>query len=253
MFFKFGLIGEHLKHSYSKELHTKIMKDMGISGSYGIIEIPSTNFHDAFSNILTQDYNGLNVTIPYKEAVIPYLDVISKSAKKIGAVNTISFKDNTSFGYNTDYDGFLQVFKSHSIDIKGKKAAILGYGGASKAVIAALNDNGAESILVVTRNIPDSTDRLPFHITNYGDFNIRRDSYDFIINCTPVGMYPNMKNSPIPKASIRSEYLFDLIYNPTETLLISHAIELGIKTFNGMEMLESQARKSQEIWAIDSK
>lgn len=250
MAYKLGLIGEKLGHSYSKDLHNKIMNESGILGTYDLIEIPKVSFPDDFPKLLLSDYNGLNITIPYKENVIPFLDGISESAKKIGAVNTISLKDGKAYGYNTDYDGFLEIFIRNSISIKGKTAAVLGYGGAAKAIALALIDEGISSIDIIMRNIAKAkaVNNSSYDFISFNEFNRNSKYYDFIINCTPVGMFPYVIESPIPKASIRASYVFDLIYNPEETLLLSFCKELGIKYFNGMEMLSAQARKSQEIW-----
>lgn len=245
---KFGLIGEKLGHSYSKILHDKIMKDSGILGTYDLIQIPRATFLVDFPKLLLLDYKGLNVTIPYKESVIPFLDGLSISANNIGAVNTIAINNGKAYGYNTDYDGFLEIFNSNSINIKAKTAAVLGYGGASKAVIAALLDEGISSIVVVIRDKAKAINNPNYNFITFEEFNANANFYDFIINCTPVGMSPNIADSPVPKSSLRSSFVFDLIYNPEETLLLSYAKELGIKSFNGMQMLSSQAKKSQEIW-----
>jgi shikimate dehydrogenase len=250
MVYKFGLVGEKLGHSYSKDLHNKIMNESGLLGTYDLIEIPKASFHYDFPKLLLADFNGLNVTIPYKENVIPFLDGLSESAKKIGAVNTISIKDSKAYGYNTDYDGFLEIFIQNSINIKGKTAAVLGYGGAAKAVILALLDEEIDSIDVIMRDISKAKKiyNSNCNFLTFNEFNINSNYYDFIINCTPVGMYPDVVETPMPRESINASYVFDLIYNPEETLLLSYSKELGIKCFNGMEMLSAQARKSQEIW-----
>jgi shikimate dehydrogenase len=248
MIYKFGLIGEKLGHSYSKELHNMIMHENGISGTYDLIEIPRSTFLQDFPKLLISSYSGLNVTIPYKESVIPFLNAVSESANKIGAVNTISIKNGKSYGFNTDYDGFLEIFNSNSIGIRAKTAAVLGYGGAAKAVITALFDEGISSIVVVIRDKSKAINNSNFNFISFEEFNSNAHFYDFIINCTPVGMFPNVNESPIPISSLNSTFLFDLIYNPEETLLLSYAKGLGIKSFNGIEMLTSQARKAQEIW-----
>jgi shikimate dehydrogenase len=248
MIYKFGLIGEKLGHSYSKILHQKIMNESGILGSYDLIEIPLITFSQDFPKLLLADYKGLNVTIPYKESVIPFLDGLSESAKNIGAVNTISINNAKAYGFNTDYDGFLEIFTSNSISIRNKTAAVLGYGGAAKAVITALFDEGISSIVVVIRDKSKYINNPNYNFVSFEEFNSNAHFYDFIINCTPVGMFPNVNESPIPISSLNSTFLFDLIYNPEETLLLSYAKGLGIKSFNGIEMLTSQARKAQEIW-----
>jgi len=250
MVYKFGLIGEKLGHSYSKDLHNKIMSESGILGTYELIEIPISSFSYDFPKLLKKDYNGFNVTIPYKESVIPFLDGLSESARKIGAVNTISIKNGETFGLNTDYDGFLEIFIRNSINIKGKTAAVLGYGGAAKAVTLALCDEGIKSIDIIIRDKTQakSITNSDNNFLTFNEFNMNSNYYDFIINCTPVGMFPNVMESPLPKYTIKASFVFDLIYNPEETLLLSYSKELGIRCFNGMEMLLAQALKSEEIW-----
>ncbi len=248
MTYKFGLIGEKLGHSLSPQLHNEIMKAKGVTGTYDLIEIPRAEFAPSFATLKTGGYHGVNVTIPYKELVIPYLDILSPQASAIGAVNTIAFSKGSATGYNTDYDGFLSLLSVNSMETRDKSVALLGSGGVTKAVIRALLDQQARDVTIVSTSGKRILD-LP--TMNYVEFIKNRRYYDLLINCTPVGMYPDLESSPIPASAINAGAVIDLIYNPQETLLLRDASALGIKTANGLHMLRAQAEKAQEIWLSD--
>ncbi len=243
---KLGLVGEKLSHSQSPQIHAEIMKQKGIDGTYEILEFSKDDFSQSFNALKNSDYRGVNVTIPYKESVLPLLDDISQQAKYIGAVNTILFKNGTAKGFNTDYNGFISLLDHNNITVKGKGAIILGSGGVAKAVVKALLDLGIYDLTIVSRG------KQNFHgnyTVSYEFFKEANCRSDLLINCTPVGMYPNVEASPIPKECIKADVVIDTIYNPSKTLLLQYAEELGIKTINGSLMLKEQALKSQEIWA----
>ena len=231
---KFGVIGEHLKHSFSKEIHEKIA-----DYSYVVKEIEPNKLGDFLTEA---DFCGINVTIPYKEKVIPYLYSISDTAKKIGAINTVVNKDGKLYGYNTDYMGMRSLILRNGIDLKGKKALILGNGGTAKTGYQVLSDLGAKEVLLVGRN-PDFCDVL------YGDVaKLHRDA-EFILNTTPVGMFPKNEGKIIdislfPKLS----GLIDAVYNPLRTNLVLDAMEKGIKAEAGLYMLVSQAVYASEFF-----
>ncbi len=273
----FGLLGEHLGHSLSPRLHEEIMKQRGISGSYTLIELPRDTFCAEFRSLqATGRYRGLNVTIPYKQTVMPLLSHISPQAQAIGAVNTILFADDgQAVGYNTDYYGVLALLSENRIDIAGKKALLFGAGGVARAVVAALKDSGATDIRIASRSVlptvEPSADRSFGRSANasteaplgkLADFmNCPLISYesltdglsvDLIVNCTPVGMWPHEDASPISlevMKALRPSAALDMIYNPKETLLLRFARELSITAACGMTMLWEQARKAQDIWA----
>lgn len=246
----YGLIGERLGHTYSPLIHREILKETGIKGHYGLFQVERCNLKYAVSGLKALSYNGVNVTIPYKTEIIKYLDNLSAEAEKIGAVNVINIdKSGISTGYNTDYHGFGMMLDNANIKIKNEGAVILGTGGASKAVIQYLKDNGAGDILLVTRDIDTAAKKYPdYRITTYNDLNRLKD-YSIIINSTPVGMYPNIDFSPVDSKYLKGfSYAIDLIYNPSQTLFLKLAAEEGLKTINGLYMLIAQAVKSQEIW-----
>lgn len=242
---KFALVGESLSHSRSPQIHEKIMQDQGIQGTYDLLEFSRDDFAEKFTSLKNSDYRGVNVTIPYKETVIPFLDEISPQARYIGAVNTVLFENGKAKGYNTDYHGFLSLFQQNSLEIKNKEAVILGSGGAAKCAVKVLLDHGIIDITIVSRS------KQNFHgiyTVSYDFFKESIQPVDLLINCTPIGMYPKVDQSPLSKPQICAKAVIDLIYNPEETLLLRQARELGCKTVNGSLMLVEQAIKAQEIW-----
>jgi len=243
---KLGLVGEKLSHSLSPQIHDEIMKQRGINGTYEILEFSKETFAQDFNQLKNSDYRGVNVTIPYKETVIPLLDDVSHQAKYIGAVNTILFRDGKAKGFNTDYDGFISLLNHNNITVKGKGAVILGSGGVAKAVVKALLDLGIYDLTIVSRG------KQNFHgnyTVSYDFFKEANSSSDILINCTPVGMYPNTDASPIPKEYIKAATVIDMVYNPEKTLLLTMAEEMGCQAVNGSLMLKEQAVKAQDIWA----
>ena len=222
----FGLLGEKLTHSYSKIIHE------AIDGKYHLFEVSKDNFDDF---MIKRDFDAINVTIPYKEMVIPYLDYIDEKALKIKAVNTIVNKNGKLYGYNTDYDGFKYIIEKNGYDVNNKKCLILGTGGTSKTVKEVLTDLKASKVLKASRNGIDGA--LKYDNINYSD-------YDYIINTTPVGMYPNINNSIIGNVNVKG--IIDVIYNPYRTLLIQENSD-KLST-NGLDMLIYQAVKAHEYF-----
>ena len=246
---QFGLIGYPLSHSFSKKYFTEKFEQEQIPhANYELFELPAI---DGFSDLLrnTADLAGLNVTIPHKQAVIPYLDALDDSAKRVGAVNVIKIDaDNKKTGYNSDYFGFRQSLLNTGIVINTQtQALVLGSGGASKAVIVALEDLNI-SYKVVSRN-PQSTDK--FQQIGYQDITSELIAgYQLIINTTPLGMHPHTEACPdLPYPGLTSRHLlFDLVYNPAQTLFMKKGKAQGAKVINGLEMLHLQAEKAWEIW-----
>ncbi len=240
-FRQFGLIGKDIEYSFSKEYFEKFF----LNNNY--TNLNYTNFDikniSEVKNILNiKNIAGLNITIPYKEKIIPYLDDLTETAQKIGAVNTIYFKNNKIIGDNTDVIGFEYALKSFMGEYL-KNALVLGTGGASKAVEFVLKKNNVEMIFV-SRN--PSKNEL-----QYEDLNQKLlTNYPLIINCTPLGTFPKIENSPdIPYNLINvKNYLFDLIYNPKETTFMKRGLDNGAKISNGLHMLIKQAEASWKLW-----
>ena len=224
---QFGLIGKTLSHSYSAEIH----KSIG-DYRYELLELSENQLADFLKK---RDFSGINVTIPYKEAVIPYLDEISESAKAIGAVNTIVNKNGRLFGYNTDFAGMKALLEFNKISVSGKKAAILGTGGTSKTAFAVLKCLGAEKIIFVSRTKKENT-------VTFSEFYEEHANTEVIVNTTPVGMFPNVENTPVllDKFS-RLCAVVDVIYNPLRTKLLLDAKKRGIAVAGGLYMLAAQA------------
>lgn len=229
---KYGLIGEKLGHSFSKTVHSKIA-----SYDYELLEIPKTDI-DSFMQ--KRDFCCINVTIPYKETVISYLDEISDEAKSIGAVNTIVNKNGRLFGYNTDFYGLSSLINKNSIEINNKTVLILGSGGTSKTANAVCESMNARKIFTVSRNGGEG------FITYQQAAAI---DAEVIINTTPVGMFPNNFAVPISLDGFKNlEAVVDVIYNPLKTQLVLSAQKRGIKAVGGLYMLYAQAVKAAEIF-----
>ena len=259
---KYGLIGEKLGHSFSPRIHTALG-----SAPYELRELAP---EDLGAFLEKHEFAGINVTIPYKQDVIPYLDEIDPAAKRIGAVNTIAAdEDGRLCGYNTDYTGMKYALTRTGIDPYGKKAMILGTGGTSKTAQCVLRDMGASEIVLVSRSVsngtvPDDTqyDRLTYEsltqlINGPGDGSPahaenepeNRPLAQILINTTPVGMYPNNGASPIDLTLFPElEGVMDVVYNPLKTALLMQAETLGIRHTGGLPMLVAQAKAAAEIF-----
>lgn len=231
---KYGLIGEHLKHSYSCEIHAQIA-----DYEYELHEIPPSGLGGFLKK---REFNAINVTIPYKQDVIPYLDEISDTAKRIGAVNTIVNRNGRLYGDNTDFAGMLALAKHIGVDMKGKKVLILGTGGASKTGHALAEYMGAQSVFYVSRSGKDGSISYEQAVTEHSDAQI-------IINATPVGMFPKQDGRPIDISAFpKLEGVIDAIYNPLRTNLILDAQERGIPAEGGLYMLSAQAVHASAVF-----
>ena len=246
---KLGLLGEKLGHSYSKEIHEIFFKIAQKKANYNLIERKINEIPDLIMELKVGKYKGINVTIPYKVEVMKYLDEVTSVAKNIGAVNTVTVKDGKLIGDNTDYSGFLKTLELNKIEVEGKKILMLGTGGAAKAVYSVLKDGKAGNIYIATISANDPFPlKKPDRLIYYSEIkNIR--SVDIIVNCTPVGMYPEINMSPLEGSNmVHAENVIDIIYNPRETVLMKKYREKGAKVVNGLMMLVAQALKSEEIW-----
>lgn len=228
---KFGLLGRKLGHSYSPMIF-----DLVGGYRYDLFEREPEGIEDLLKN---GDFDGLNVTIPYKKEVLQYLDEIDPLALRLGAVNTIVKKDGKLFGYNSDYYGFRSMVLRTRIDVTGKKILVLGSGGASVTVRAVLEDLGAQVVLISRSGE-----------NNYENLDRHRDAA-LIVNTTPVGMYPHNGSAPLSLEGFTAlEGVLDLIYNPARTQLLMECEKYGIPGFNGLWMLVAQAKHSAQ-WFLD--
>ncbi len=226
----YGLLGEHLPHSFSPQIHKALGND-----NYTLFEVAPENLEKFLTD---KNFKGINVTIPYKKAVIPYLDYISPEAEKIGAVNTVVVRDGKLYGYNTDYFGFKYMIEKSGITVQGKKALVLGSGGASATVQVVLRDLGACEVFVVSRNGD----------VNYTNIYEHTDT-EIIVNTTPVGMYPDNMNTPVDISSFPKLCgVLDVVYNPLKTRIVMEAEKTGVPALAGLSMLVAQAKKAHEIF-----
>ncbi|WP_192823200.1 shikimate dehydrogenase [Rufibacter sp. LB8] len=239
----YGLVGQKLNHSFSQSYFTEKFRSEGITNSvYQLFELESIL---DFPKLIAAQPNlkGLNVTIPYKETIIPFLDGLESAAARIGAVNVVKFEDGKLIGHNSDYQGFMQSLQNFYHCYSQSQALILGTGGAAKAVQAAL-----EYLNISYRTV--SRTRQGDNLTYEDLTQSLMSSVSLIINASPVGTFPKAEEAPqIPYELLSSHhYLFDLVYNPAETLFLKKGKAMGAKTINGFEMLCLQAEVAWQIW-----
>ncbi|HAQ56798.1 MAG TPA: hypothetical protein DCR44_05320 [Acholeplasmatales bacterium] len=226
----FGLLGKHLSHSFSPIVHA----------AFGDPDYRTFETVDPIAFLEYEEFDGLNVTIPYKETVRAAMDVLDDVSARTGAINTIVRRNGKLYGYNTDYDGIAATFARYGGDPRGKTAAVIGNGGAAKTVIQYLKDGGAAQIDVFCR-----TPRAP------GDLPLDEagGSYAILVNATPIGMHPDDDGTPIDIARFPNlEFVFDFVYNPLRTNLVLAAIDRGIPAASGLYMLVMQARRARELF-----
>ena len=237
---KYGLIGGHLGHSFSKQIQTRIAEIENVKDyDYQLVELDKEEFKEFMEK---KDFKGINVTIPYKKDVIPYLDEMDESAKAIGAVNTIINVDGKLKGYNTDFGGFLYMVKAHNVHMEGKKVLIIGNGGACAAVKAVCKHENAKDIVIVSRSANRGA-------ISYDEMYTSHLDADIVVNTSPVGMFPNIVNAPIDVSWFHKlECVLDVVYNPILTRLCFEAQEADIKRVIGLEMLIAQAKYTFEIF-----
>lgn len=224
---KYGLIGEHLGHSYSREIHGKISTD-----AYELLELAP----DEVAPFLEKrEFCGINVTIPYKQTVMPLLDTISEAAARIGAVNTVVNRAGKLYGYNTDFAGMRAMIQWAGMDMQGKKVLILGSGGTSRTARAVVASLGATTVLVVSRRCGEGTVSYEQAVRDHADAQ-------FIVNTTPVGMYPNTEQTPVDLSAFgRLQGVIDTIYHPLRTRLVLDAQKRSVPAVGGLYMLAAQA------------
>lgn len=232
---EYGLIGEKLGHSYSKLIQEKLLENY----TYEIHPIEKENL-DAFMK--AKEFKAINVTIPYKQDVVPYLDELDDASKKIGAVNTIVNDNGKLTGHNTDYYGFNYMLEHHNIEIKGKKVLVMGNGGASKAIQAVIKDHQAKEMLVVDIILSEGVISIDEVYENHTDV-------DVIVNTTPLGMYPKVAGCCVDMDKFNNlKACVDVVYNPFATEFALQAQAKGVKAVTGLEMLVAQAKYALEFF-----
>ena len=264
MAYKLGLIGYHLSHSISAVIQKAGLESLGMGGSYEVLETPPEDLIDRLKFLKSQNYDGFNVTIPLKVPVALFLDHVDKSADVSGCVNTVKIlPDRTFYGYNTDVHGFKTAIPaSIQKDLKGANVSILGTGGASRAAAVGLIELGVKQINFYSRNIINSSNMVNYMRETFPTttFKLYQNSSTgelfnsaMIVNTTPIGMKGNSADQMPLKLELLSKLptdtiIYDIIYNPSRTLLLQKAKDLGLETINGLDMLIHQAAKAQEIW-----
>jgi shikimate dehydrogenase len=266
-----GLVGYPLGHSLSPKIHTAAFKACGLDGRYSLFPISPDDkqgLKDLLECVRSGEITGLNVTIPHKQNVIPLLDELSPTARTIGAVNTIYLRDNKLIGDNTDAQGFLSdlkklittvLYENDKLRRHGDLTAfVLGAGGSARAIVYALINDGWRVTIAARRKEQAGQLLLSFpnyklRITNFESFNFQtfqRSNVQLIINTTPVGMFPNIDQSPLPKNISLSQniMIYDLVYNPRETKLVRDAHAQGLQATTGLGMLIEQAALAFELW-----
>ncbi|MCI0554973.1 MAG: shikimate dehydrogenase [Anaerolineae bacterium] len=260
--FHLGLIGYPLEHSLSPKIHTTALSACGLKGDYSLFSIhpdDKQGLKDLLTRVRSGDITGLNVTIPHKQNVIPFVDDLTPTAKSIGALNTIYFRHNKLIGDNTDAAGFLADLKKFLTTETRRHGdahvLVLGAGGSARAVVYALFNDGW-NVKIAARKIEQAqqlaasiaSDQLP--ITKIENLQSQVSNLHLIVNTTPLGMSPNVNQSPLPEnlSLPRHVSIYDLIYNPRETKLVRDARSLGLNATTGLGMLIEQAALSFEIW-----
>ncbi len=257
-----GLIGWPVEHSLSPAMHNAAFANLGLDWAYVPLPVHPDDVHQAIKGMAALNLVGVNVTVPHKQAVMRYLDELSEAARATGAVNTIHIKDGKFFGYNTDAIGFFNSLIEAGCDPKGLHIAVLGAGGAARAVVFALTRAGAASVTILNRTaeraaflIDDLADIFPNSHLHFAPLTNEAladlgDDIDLIVNTTSVGMSPNIETCPWPDdvPMPKQATVCDLVYNPLETMLLTRAQEAGLIAIDGIGMLVHQGAYAFETW-----
>ncbi|MDD4873619.1 MAG: shikimate dehydrogenase [Dehalococcoidales bacterium] len=256
-----GLIGNPVEHSLSPAMHNAAFRKTGLDYMYLPFKVTENNLSGAIHGVRSLNFKGLNVTIPHKVAIIPFLDELEPMAEKIGAVNTIVNDNGYLKGYNTDAGGFIRSLTEKGIDPGGKNIVILGAGGASRAVSFTLAEQGADIVILNRRQEMSWAEELTQNILRFfkssikakelNDANLKSvlKSADILVNATSVGMSPNIDQTLITGKLIRPQIVvFDIIYNPIKTRLLAEAEKAGARTIGGLNMLVWQGALSFKLW-----
>lgn len=248
------LLGHPVEHSWSPLMHNTALEYYGMDARYFAIDVQNQELAALASFLNGDHFLGANVTVPYKQLIGNYLDHIHKTAAEIGAINTIVKRNYRLEGHNTDVDGFLSPLQEIEETLVDRDAIIFGTGGASKAVVAGLTDLGMARIFLVSRNPAriksfQNGDRI--EVISYSEWTSRAKGASLIVNATPLGMYPKIKQSPIrdsEKQFLADRICYDLVYNPAKTQFLEQAKSVGAQTIGGLEMLIQQGSRSFELW-----
>lgn len=250
------VVGHPLGHTLSPVMHTSALEYHDINASYTAVDVRPDELSGFIAWTNNENFRGCNITIPYKEQLLNAVDELDSSVRGIQAINTISksYSDGFLTGSNTDIYGFSQPLKKHEDFVEGTRAIVFGTGGASKAVLIALEDFGLEEIVLVSRNpgrIQKPKSNLIYHIAGYNQWQAFADEASIFVNTTPLGMGVFKSKSIIDEPDIslvENKICYDLIYNPDKTVFLKMAEDAGATTINGLDMLIHQGSRSFEIW-----
>lgn len=250
---KFAVIGHPIGHTMSPFIHNSLFKLQGKGVEYSVFDIAPENLEKEMNGVLGS-LNGFNVTIPHKEAIIPFLDTVDASALKYNAVNCVLRKNGKTYGCSTDAYGFTKALKTNNVPLTGN-VLVLGSGGAARTLAREVSDAGCNVTIAVRQSGLKKAENLQNWLSESGGkanvctLDAINGKFDLVINATPVGMYPNVDAMPISEQQLSNcKAVFDAVYNPENTLLLKTAKGLGIKTVGGMAMLVWQAVKAHEFW-----
>jgi shikimate dehydrogenase len=249
-----ALLGHPVEHSFSPQFHNRIYEQLGLDMVYLAFNVGKGQLSSALEGIRAMDFVGCNITIPYKEKVLAYLDEVDQEAAVIGAVNTIKNQNGYLIGYNTDGMGFLYSLKRRGIGCRGKSILLLGAGGAARAIAIYLAREKPREILIHNRTLERALVLVGI-INNYIGMNLAREvqkipeDVDIIINTTSLGMWPQVEGNPLEGCSlINKTIVCDIVYNPRKTRMLIQAEKAGCKIVEGIDMLIAQGLKAIEIW-----
>ncbi len=249
-----GLIGHPVAHSISPQLHNSLYRHLGMDMVYCAYDILPENFENAVKGMAALGFTGFNITIPYKEEIIRYLDEIDPEAAAIGAVNTVKIKDGRLIGFNTDGKGFIKSLKREGVSVSDKSVLIIGAGGSARAISIYAAKENASRIIIYNRTIEKARE-LSDAVNSYKGSKVATEAesiptdIDLIINTTPLGMWPSVLGNPLSGIELKSNTVVcDIVYNPRMTSMLKQAVQSGCKTVGGIGMLIGQALDAVEIW-----
>jgi 3-dehydroquinate dehydratase/shikimate dehydrogenase len=240
----YGVAGNPLTHSVSPAMHNAAFRAARLDAVY--LPLPAASAEDFHTFGRAIGLSGASVTIPFKVSLFDMMDEVYSVARRIGAINTIRVVDGRWIGGNTDASGFLAPLQKR-IALNGLRAAVLGAGGAARAVIAALGSTGC-SVRLHARNRAQAEEVAVMSTVELGPWPPEPGSWDVLINCTPIGMFPHVDETPLPADQLTGRYVYDLVYNPATTRLLREAETAGCQTIGGLEMLVAQAREQFQWW-----
>jgi 3-dehydroquinate dehydratase/shikimate dehydrogenase len=241
----YGIVGSPVSHSVSPAMHNAAFREAGIDAVY--LPLAAADVADFVTFARAFDLKGASVTIPFKVALRSEVDDVQPIARRIGAINTIRSVDGRWIGGNTDAAGFLQPLDDRRVNLRGKRAAILGSGGSARAVAIALASRGAD-VRVHARRLSSAEPVAELAGGRVAQWPPQPGTWDVLVNCTPVGMRPRVEETPVPAAALTGSVVYDLVYNPRETRLLRDAHAAGCRTIGGLDMLVAQAEEQFEWW-----